>query len=436
LAAAAGATLLARAESVWAAPANERIVLAVVGIRTRGNTLAAAFAQRPDCRVAWLCDVDASLLPARSASLGELEKGQPPRCAQDFRKALDDKAVDAVVIATPDHWHCLAGILACQAGKDVYVESPLSHNCWEGRRLVETARRQGRIVQTGHESRSAAYAQSAKKYLADGKLGSIHFCRVLDQKGQSNFPLKPNSRTPKGLDWDMWNGPAPLAPYNVNLHNNWHGWWRYSGGDMAIEGVHQLDLARWLCGLERPRSVCAAGGRFDGRGGNETPEVLTAVYEFDKLVMSFELTLCTPYMLKVSPAVRHGDTFPYWQQCGARIEIYGSEGVMMIGPHGAGWQVFARPRREQPSLVDRAYGQPPDLPHQENFVQCLRSRKPPAADVAEGHLSALLVHYANISYRIGGQKLRIDPGSDEILDNPAAMALFRRTYRKPWVVEG
>ena len=141
-------------------------------------------------------------------------------------------------------------------------------------------------------------------------------------------------------------------------------------------------------------------------------------------------------MLKVSPAVRNGDTFPYWLQCGARIEIYGSEGVMLIGPHGAGWQVFARPRREQPSLVDRGYGQPPDLPHQENFVQCSAAASRPPPTWPKGHLSALLVHYANISYRLGGQKLRIDPQSDEILDNPDAMALFRRTYRKPWVVEG
>ena len=380
-------TVLSRAESVRSAASNERIGLAVVGVRGRGTTLAAAFAQRPDCRVVCLCNVDASLLPSRSSSLATLEKGHAPRCLGDFRKALDNASVDAVVIATPDHWHALAAVWACEAGKDVYVESPLGHNCWEGRKLVETARKHGRIVQTGHESRSAPYAQSAKKYLAEGKLGTIHFCRVLDQKGQSNFPLKPDSRPPKGLDWEMWNGPAPAAPYNVNFHNNWHGWWRYSGGDMAVGGVHQLDLARWLCGLGHPRSVYASGGRFDSRGGNETPDTLAAVYEFDKLVMSFELTLYTPYMLGVSPTVHNGETFPYWPQCGTRIEIYGSEGVMLIGAHGAGWQVFARPRREQPTLIDRAYGQPPDLPHQENFVQCLRSRQPTHADAQEGHLS-------------------------------------------------
>jgi hypothetical protein len=148
------------------------------------------------------------------------------------------------------------------------------------------------------------------------------------------------------------------------------------------------------------------------------------------------LTLYTPYMLKVSPTVRNGEAFPYWPQCGARIEIFGRDGVMVTGAHGAGWQVFARPRREQPKLIDQAYGQSPDLPHQENFVRCLRSRRRPAADVEDAHLSALLVHYANISLRTGGQKLRINAQTDEILDNPDAMRLFKRTYRKPWVVEG
>ncbi len=234
LAAAAGITLLADAASVRAVPASERIAVAVVGVRGRGNTLAGALAERKDCRVAYLCNVDSALLPSRSGTLAEMQ-GRAPQCVQDFRRALDDKSVDAVVIATPDHWHCLAGVWACQAGKDVYVESPLSQSPWEGRKLVEIARREKRIVQTGHSSRSAAYAASAKKYIDEGKLGAVHFCRVVDQKGQNNFPAKPDAKTPKGLNWDMWSGPAPLDGYNANFHNNWHGFWRYSGGDMAVE---------------------------------------------------------------------------------------------------------------------------------------------------------------------------------------------------------
>jgi predicted dehydrogenase len=430
----AGAVLLADATSVRAAPANERIALAVVGVRSRGHSLATELAQRADCRIAYLCDADKSLLASRAESVAKIQDGRAPACVQDFRKALDDKAVDALVIATPDHWHCLAAIWACQAGKDVYVAAPLSHNAWEGRRLVEVARKHQRIVQVDMAARSVPYAQTAKQYLSEGRLGRIHLCRVFGQKGQSNFPAKPDSPAPPGLDWDAWNGPAPAAQYNINYHDNWHGYWRFSGGEIAVEGIHALDLARWLCGLEYPKSVYATGGRLDTQGANQTPDTLVATYEFDNLLMTFELTLFTPYMLRVSPAVRNGDLFPYWPQQGSRVEIYGSEGVMYISPGGAGWQVYARPRREQPTIVDRTYGHPTDPEHQQAFIESIRKRKPSGADVEEGHRSALLVHYANLSLRTGGKKLAIDPRTEQV-DDAEAMKLFRREYRRPWVVE-
>ena len=427
-------TFLADAQSVRAAPANQRITLAVLGVRSRGLSLATDFAQRPGCRIAWLCDADSRLLASRAESVAKVQDGRSPQMAQDFRKALDDKSVDALVVATPDHWHCLAAQWACEAGKDVYVAAPLSHNAWEGRRLVETARKRRRMVQVDLGARSAAYCLSAKKYIEDGKLGKIHLCRVIEQKGQSNFLAKPDAATPAGLDWDAWTGPAPKADYNINHLNNWHGFWRFSGGDAAADGVHQLDLARWLCGLEYPTTVCASGGRFNSTGANETPDTLAVTYEFSKLVMTFELTLYTPYMMKVSPAVRSGDLFPYWPQNATRVEIYGSEGVMVIGPHGAGWQVFARPRREQPTIVDRGYGKPVDPEHQDDFLDAIRKQRLPRGDVEEGHRSALLVHYANMSLRTGGQKLRIDPKTEHVLDNPEAMRYFHREYRQPWVV--
>ena len=142
----------------------------------------------------------------------------------------------------------------------------------------------------------------------------------------------PDAAVPEGLDWNTWNGPAPKAPYNANCQNNWHGYWKYSGGNAAVEGIHQLDLARWLCGLDYPKSVTSPGARFDTPGANETPDTMVSVFEFDNLLMTFELTLTTPYMTRISQAVRNGDVFPYWPQCGSRVEIYGSEGVMIIGP--------------------------------------------------------------------------------------------------------
>jgi predicted dehydrogenase len=431
---AGGLTVLPNAASAAAAPAAEKVHLAVLGIRSRGHVLATALAQRPDCRVGWLCDADSALFESRAENVAKAQGGPAPKCAQDFRRALDDKSVDALVVATPDHWHGLATVWACQARKDVFVAAPLGHNPWEGRKMVETARKHNRIVQVDLDSRSGPSNESARKYIAEGKLGKVHLCRVIEQKGQANFPAKPDAAVPKGLDWDAWNGPAPESKYNDNLRDNWHGYWRYSGGDMAVEGVHVLDLARWLCGLEYPKTVQAVGGRFNTQGANQTPDTLTAVYEFDKLMMNFELTLYTPYMIKISPAVRNGDNFPYWPQCGTRIEIYGSEGVMMAGPHGCGWQVFTRPRREQFTEVDHAYGKLADPLHQENFLQSVRTRKPPAADVEEGHRSTLLVHYANMSVRTGGLKLVIDPKTEQV-DGAEAMKFFKREYRKPWVME-
>jgi predicted dehydrogenase len=434
LALAAGITILRNPQSLSAAPANERLIAAVLGVRSRGSLLATALAQRADCRVAYLCDADSNLLAARAESVAKVQNGRAPKCVGDFRAALDDKSVDALVVATPDHWHCLATIWACQAGKDVLVEAPLSHDAWEGRQAVRAARKHRRIVQVDLASRSAPYAQSAKKYIAEGKLGKIHLCRVFEQKGQGNFAAKADSAPPPGLDWDAWNGPAPQNPFNVNFRDNWHGYWRYSGGSLAVDGIHALDLARWLCGLGLPTSVYASGGRYQSEGANETPDTLVATYQFEGLLMTFELTLYTPYMTKISPAVRNGDLFPYWPQSAARIEIYGSEGVMCIGPYGAGWQVFSRPRREQPALVSRSFGRDPDPDHQDDFLRAIRSREPPAADVEEGHRSALLVHYANISYRIGGQKLLIDAKREGFIDNAAATELLKRTYRAPWVI--
>jgi len=430
---AAGLTILPKAASVFGAPANERLSLAVVGLRNRGLALATAFAQRADCRIAYLCDADSSLKASRTDSVAKVQGGVAPKFVQDFRRALDDSSVDVLVIATPDHWHCLATIWACEAKKDVYVTAPLSHNPWEGQRAVEAARKHERIVVADLACRSSSYGLSAKKYIDSGKLGKIHFCRVHEQSGQSNFPVLPDAAVPDGLDWNAWNGPSPKNPYNANCQNNWHGYWQYSGGNTAVEGIHQLDLARWLCSLDYPKSATTRGIRFDTSGANETPDTLVSLFEFDQLLMSFELTLTTPYMTRISQAVRNGDVFPHWPQCGSRVEIYGSEGMMIVGPHGAGWQVFARPRHEQATLVERGWGKPVDREHQQSFVESIRNRKQSGTDIEEAHRSTLLVHYANMSYRTGGQKLQVDPKT-EAVDSPEAMKLFRRSYRKPWVV--
>ncbi|MCC6493524.1 MAG: Gfo/Idh/MocA family oxidoreductase [Pirellulales bacterium] len=433
---AAGAAMLAQtalAQTPPAAAASERVRLAVVGLHGRGGYLARKFAARADCEIAYLCDVDESLLPACTSDVEQLQ-GRRPEAVGDFRRALDDANVDALVVATPDHWHALATVWGCQANKDVYVEKPVSHSPWEGRRMVEAARRYERIVQVGTQNRSAPYNIAAKAYIDSGKLGGIHLVRVFNQKSWPNFPAAPERPTPTGLDWDMWTGPAPESRYNENYHRRWNHFWRFSGGDIINDGVHQIDLARWLVGKTYPNSVYSTGGRFAEPGVCESPDTQVAVFQFDDLVMLFELTLYTPYMLKSDQALRDSDRFPYWPQNAERIEIYGSEALMVVGRHGCGWQVFDRPKDRQPVIAAEGNGPFPDDVHFDNFLACVRSRQRPSADVEEGHRSTLLCQLANISYRLGGRKLLVDSQSETLAGDDEANGMLRREYRAPWVV--
>jgi predicted dehydrogenase len=432
-AAAIGAAATAAGGAGRAAAPSDRIRLAVVGIHGRGGHLARKFAGRPDSEVAYLCDVDESLFGAHADAVTQLQ-GRPPETVGDFRRALDDKSIDAIVVATPDHWHALATIWGCQAGKDVYVEKPASHSPWEGRKMVEAARRYDRVVQVGTQNRSAAYNKAAKEYIDAGKLGDIHFARVINQKEWNNSPAVADRPTPAGLDWDMWTGPAPESNYNDNYHHGWNHFWRFSGGDIINDGVHQLDLARWLVGKSYPQSVYSTGGRYAQQGAFETPDTQTTVYQFDDLAVAFDLTLYTPYMIKSDQELRDSDMYPYWPQNAERIELYGSKGLMIVGRHGCGWQVYDRPKDRKPVIAAQGNGPFPDDEHFDNFLASIRSREKPNADVEEGHRSTLLCQLANISYRLGGRKLVVDPQTETLVDDAEANALLKREYRAPWVV--
>jgi predicted dehydrogenase len=415
--------------------ANDRVRLAVVGLRGRGSVLASKFSARPDCEVAYLCDVDESVLPPRAAEI-EQNQQRAPTVTGDFRRALDDKSIDAIIVATPDHWHALATIWGCQAVKDVYVEKPISHSPWEGRKMVEAARRYERIVQVGTQNRSAPYAIAAKDYIASGKLGSIHMVRVINQKSWPNVPEVADRDSPPGLNWDMWTGPAPESKYNENYHRCWNHFWRFSGGDIINDGVHQMDLARWVVGKTYPDSVYSTGGRFAEKGVLESPDTQVAVFQFDDLVLTFEQTLYTPYMIKSDQVLRDSDMFPYWPQNAERIEIFGSKGLMILGRHGCGWQVFAHPKDRKPVIAAEGNGPFPDDVHFENFIQSIRTRERPNADIEEGHRSTLMCQLANISYRLGGRKLRVDPKTETLIDDAEANRMLKREYRSPWVVPG
>jgi predicted dehydrogenase len=426
------AVALSQRGSHAAAP-SDRVRLSIVGLHGRGGYLAKKFAARSDCEVAYVCDVEESLLGPCAKEVEQLQQ-HSPQTVTDFRRALDDNQVDGVVIATPDHWHALATIWACQAAKDVYVEKPASHSPWEGRKMVEAARRYQRIVQVGTQNRSAPYAMEAKAYIDAGKLGSVHLVRVVNQKSWPNFGEAPAQAAPQGLDWDMWTGPAPLSPYSENFHRRWNHFWRFSGGDIINDGVHQIDLARWLIGKEYPQSVYSTGGRYAEQGVCESPDTQVAVFQFDDLVMVFELTLYTPYMIKSDQALRDSDLFPYWPQNAERIEIYGSQGLMIVGRHGCGWQAFDRPKDRQPVIAAQGNGPFPDDEHLTNFLESVRTRSRPSADIEEGHRSTLLCQLANISYRLGGRRLRLDAAAESLVDDAQASGMLKRQYRTPWVV--
>ena len=431
----AGLTILNNPNSVRAEPANDKIVMAIVGCRARGPALARGFASRDDCEMAYIADVDTDMFEKHAKGIADCQGGKTPKFVQDFRKALDDKSVDAIVVATPTHWHAPATIWGCQAGKDVYVEKPLCHNAWEGQKMVEAARKYERVVQVGTQNRSAPYNIAARQYIADGKLGKIHYVRVLNQKLWPNFKMAEDSESPKGLDWDMWNGPAPEHKYNTTLRYHWHHLWRYCIGDLGNDGAHQFDEARMIVGFDIPKQVYCTGGRFNTEGAADTPDTQIATFTYDNdLVVTLELTLYTPYMLKIDGVVRDSDMFPYWPQTATRIEIYGDKGVMNVGRMGGGWQVFDRTKDRQPVVMDQMYGRFPDKDHKENFVQCIRSREKPNADIDIGHRSHITLHYATMSYRTGGQRLTVDPKTQHV-DNAEAMKLFKRQYRKPWVIE-
>jgi predicted dehydrogenase len=359
----------------------------------------------------------------------EEAQNKRPKMVQDFRKILEDRNVDVLINATPDHWHGLGTILACRAGKDVYVEKPLAHNIWEGRKMVEAARKYKRVVQVGMQSRSAAYAKKAKEYIESGKLGDIYIVRVFNMMRHSMQKDTPNRPVPEGFDYDMWCGPAPKLPYNPS--RRWLNQWEYSCGPIPGDAIHQLDLARYLLNdIPYPKTVSHAGGVNALRDGRETPDTQLATFEYGRLTLLLEAALWTPYMKKTPGDIRDSDQFPNWPFSSTKIEISGTEGFMHLSRHGGGWQAFDA----NGELTRSEYGRQGDKEHQDNFIDCIRTRKKPNADVEIGHQSVLLCHMANISYRVGNQKLEFDPKTESFTNCEQANKYLKRKYRKPWVV--
>jgi predicted dehydrogenase len=413
--------------SPLASSPNEVINVAVVGIRSRGQSHYKQLSRLPNVRVTTLCDVDERLFPEALNFLKNT--GYKVKTEVDFRRILDDKSIHAVALATPDHWHALHTIWACQAGKDVYVEKPSSHNIWEGRKMIEAARKYNRVVQVGLQTRSRPEIQAAMKFLHEGGIGDIYLARGLCYKSRNTIGKKPNTQPPPGVHYDLWLGPAQQRPFNENrFHYNWHWFWEYGAADIGNQGPHQMDVARWgLNKSEYPQTVRCVGGHYAFDDDQETPNFQTAVMEYkDGKTLQFEVR---GLYTNDEAGVKIGNFF------------YGTKGWMQIDRNG--WKVFfGRNGEPGPKMDIKGESQDPndlrgtgDEAHFVNFINAVRSRdqKILTSDIDEGHKSTALCHLANISGRVR-RELRIDDRNEKFLDDKEANALLRREYRKPFVV--
>ena len=395
--------------------ANNRIRLAVLGVHGRGRDHISAFGGMPDVEVAMLCDPDGEVLAKRASSV-DGRFGRKVATHQDLRRAFDSKEIDAVSIATPNHWHSLAAIWACQAGKDVYVEKPASHNVFEGRQLVEAARRYHRIVQHGVQLRSSTALQEAVSLLRSGVIGNVYMARGLVFRRRPSIGNRPDEPAPASLDWNLWQGPAQERPFTRRLvHYNWHWHWDYGNGDVGNQGIHETDMCMWGLGVGLPSRISAAGGKFLFDDDKETPEILTINYTYPKLkkMIQFEVRhWCT----NEEQGVEVGNIF------------YGSEGYMVV----KGYNSFAVYLGSHRAAGPRKRG---GGNHFANFIKAVRSRRVEDQNgpVETAHLSSALAHLGNISYRLG-RHLEFDPEKERFRGDEEADRMLTRSYHAPFVV--
>ena len=413
--------------------ASEIVNVALIGCGGRGCYVARGLIEQ-GARLVHVCDVNSEKLDGLVSFVSDVQ-AEKPRRSKDMRKVFEDKHVDAVAVATPDHWHALATVWACQAGKDVYVEKPHAHSIVESRKMIEASERYDRIIQVGTQNRSAPYIQAAKEYVQSGKLGRIGLVHVYNLKSGNPFSLGKESKPPAGLDWDMWLGPAPQRPFYENIiKHGWLNFWDYCNGDLSDDGVHQLDLALKILGdPDSPKIVSSTGGRLVHDDDAETPDVQTAQYTYKDFVLTFEMTNYPRYMQKTTTTIRQNDEFPYWTQNATRVEIYGSELLMTIGRMGGGWQVVTSGGK----VVDQLYGRVPDAPHYKNFIECVKSRKKPNADIRIAHKALSSVILAVIAHRVGNRTVHFDWRKEQFIDNNEANKFMktqgRGEYRMPEV---
>jgi predicted dehydrogenase len=388
---------------------QQKYVLGVLGVRGRGRDLVRGFSAFDDVEIAYLCDPDLEVVPKALQALPERHKRRP-KVVQDLREVLADKSVDAVVVAAPDHWHALATVWACQAGKHVYVEKPISHNLVEGRRMVQAARKHKRVVQVGTQRRSGEYLAKAAEVARSGQLGKVPFARAWIAGHRKSIGKKADAAVPAKVDYNLWLGPAAERPFNPNrFHYNWHWFWDYGTGELGNNGIHGLDVIRWLLDLDAPKRITSGGGKFFYDDDQETPDTQIVTFDFPRCSVVWEHRI--------------------WAKTGLRnesfgIELVGEKGTLVIDSKG--WHV-----ENGPKLAEKT--SPTERPHLRNFLDCIASGRKPAADVEEGHKSTRLCHLGNIAFRLG-RTLRFDATSETLSGDAEANRLLARTYRKGFVL--
>jgi predicted dehydrogenase len=422
--------------------ANNRVNVALIGCGGRGMLVAKLMSEVPGVEFAAVCDVYDDHLRAAQSWAGPGCKG-----FRDFRRVLEMPEIDAVLVATPDHWHAIPVIFACQAGKDVYVEKPLAYSITEGRLMVEAARRHNRVVQVGLQQRSAPHYAEAAQMIQNGELGRVSFVRIWNSVNMypAGIGRSPDSEPPAGVDWDFYLGPAPYVPYNKNRFVSTYRWfWDYGGGLVTDFGTHRFDSMHQLMGATAPVTVSASGGRYGLTDGAETPDFVQVTYEYPGFVLSYEAS-----MLNGHGAAGRTPGKKYYQARGAEDHphgeaYYGTNGTLIIdrlgyeifpelkggtGPGAAERQSaieFRMPPREKAAEDATAL-------HVRNFIECVRSRHKPVTDIETGHRSTIVAHLGNIAYRTG-HKIRWDAAREEVVGDPEASKLLYRQARKPWDV--
>ncbi len=413
--------------AAWAQP-SERVRVGIIGAGGRALSLINSFSSNASVEVVSIADVDANRLP-KGLSAAEKNQKRRPRGESDFRRIIDDNSIDAIVVGTPDHWHAIPTILACQAGKDVYVEKPDGHNIVEGMRMVAAMRKNERVVQMGSQHRSTKRLQTAIEFVRSGKLGRCVVAKAWESSKQGAIGFPPDGTPPAGVDYDTWIGPAPKRPFNVNrFHGRWRWLYDYGTGDLGNDGVHRLDMAVALLNaactaqgdkqVGMPSSISAHGGKWYFDDAQQFPDTMQVTYEYGAgshtKMLTYEMRVWAPYRY-----LGHSE--------GAAV--FGDKGYIVMG--NSNWEAYSRGGQ----ILGQGEGDSHEGPHVQNFIDCVKSRQKPYCDLETvGHPASVLCHAGNIAARVG-RTLKLDPASQTFIGDDEANALRTRfVYRKPWVL--